>query len=99
MSDVILAVLEQPAAAPSLLAATRRLAEISGATRINVLVVRAPPETMVSPSEEVLTSRLEAKLHADEAARAAGLRTSFDAWARTLPSGLGADWIDTDGIV
>jgi nucleotide-binding universal stress UspA family protein len=26
------------------------------------------------------------------------LRTTFDAWARTLPTGLGADWIDTDGI-
>jgi nucleotide-binding universal stress UspA family protein len=98
VSDLILSVLEQPAAAGTLLAATQRLAEISGATRINVLVVRAPPETMVSPSEEVLTARLEAKLHADEAARAATLRTAFDAWSANLPAGVDADWVDTDGI-
>jgi nucleotide-binding universal stress UspA family protein len=98
MPGVILVVLDHPAAAGALLAAARRLAEHCGATRINALVVRAPPETMISPSEEVLTASREATLRATEAGRAAQLRTAFDTWDADLPSGLDVDWIDLDGI-
>jgi len=98
MADLILAVLDHPEAAAALLAAAQRLAGLCGATRINAIVVRAPPETMVSPSEEVLTSRLEAKLQADEASRAARIRTAFDAWSMGVPPGIDADWIDVDGV-
>jgi hypothetical protein len=47
--DVVLVVLDRPAAAAALLAAAWRLAELRGAARINALLVRTPPETMVSP--------------------------------------------------
>ena len=63
------------------------------------MLVRTPPETMVSPSEEVLTARREAKLQADEASRAARVRTAFDAWSmRRCRRRSSADWIDIDGI-
>ncbi|MGC1411532.1 MAG: universal stress protein [Acetobacteraceae bacterium] len=98
MSGVILAVLDHPDATGALLNAARRLAELCDATRINALVVRMPPEAMVSPSEEVLTAQREARLRAEEASRAAGVREVFDAWAANLPAGIVAEWTDTDGI-
>lgn len=98
MPGVILAVLDHPAAAGGLLNAAQRLAQLCGATRINAMVVRAPPETMVSASEEVLTAQRESRLHAEEASRAAKVRISFDAWAAGLPSGIDAEWMDIDGI-
>ena len=98
MAGVILVVLDHPAAAGALLAAAQRLAEHCGATRVNAMVVRAPPETMVSPSEEVLTEAREAKLRAAESSRAANVRAAFDGWAADLPSGLDTEWIDTDEI-
>ena len=81
MPDVILVVLDHPAAAGALLDAARRLAELCGATRINALLVRTPPEAMVSPSEEVLTAQREAELRDAEANRADAVRAAFDAWA------------------
>jgi nucleotide-binding universal stress UspA family protein len=98
VAGVILAVLDHPAAAGELLNAARRLALLCGATRINAMVVRAPPETMVSPSEEVLTAQREAVLRAEEASRAAQVRTVFEGWTSGLPAGLDTEWTDTDGI-
>lgn len=98
MAGVILAVLDHPAATGALLDAARQLALCSAATRINALIVRAPPETMVSPSEEVLTAQREATLRAAEASRVAKVRTAFDTWAANLPAGLDVEWNDMDGI-
>lgn len=98
MAGVILAVLDHPAAAHALLDAARQLAEQCGAARVNALVVRAPPETLISPSEEVLTGQREEYLHAIEAGRAGKVREVFDAWVATVPTGIRADWIDIDGI-
>jgi nucleotide-binding universal stress UspA family protein len=98
VAGVILVVFDHPSAATVLLGAAQRLAELCGASRINAMVVRAPPETMVSPSEEVLTEHREAVFRDEEASRAAKLRTVFDVWAPALPSGIDTDWIDTDGI-
>ncbi len=98
MAGVILAVLDDPAAAGALLRAARRLAELSDATRINALLVRTPPEALISPSEEVLTAHREAELRDAEADRAAAVRAVFDAWTAGLPAGVGADWIDIDGV-
>src|SRR5690348_9159629 len=98
MAGVILAVLDHPAAAQALLDAARQLAEQCGAARVNALVVRAPPETLISPSEEVLTGQREEYLHAIEAGRAGKVREVFDAWVATVPTGIRADWIDIDGI-
>lgn len=98
MAGVILVILDHPDAAGALLGAAQQLAAHSGATRINALVVRAPPETQFSPSEEVLSSQRETTLREDEAERAASLRASFDAWATNV-TGIVTDWIDIDGIV
>lgn len=98
MASVILVVLDHPGAAKALLTAARQLAENNGATRINALAVRAPPETMVSPSEEVLTEQREAKLRAEEADRVATVRQAFDAWVADMPAAIRVEWIDIDGI-
>ena len=83
--DVILVVLDHPAAAGALLGAAWRLAELCGAARINALLVRTPPEAMVSPSEEVLTAQREAELRGAEADRANAVRSAFDAWTASAP--------------
>jgi nucleotide-binding universal stress UspA family protein len=99
VSGVILVVLDHPSAAGTLLNAAQRMAALWGANRINAMVVRAPPDTMIAPSEEVLTAEREAKLRAAEARRAAEVRKAFDAWAEGLPAGLATEWLDVDGIV
>jgi nucleotide-binding universal stress UspA family protein len=98
VADVILTVLDNPAAAQALLGAARCLAGLCDAHRINALLIRVPPEALVLPSEEMLTARREADLRQAEAARAQAVRAVFDAWAPDLPPGLTVDWVDTDGI-
>lgn len=98
MPSVILAVLDHPKAAVAMLAGAKRLAETCGGARIKAMVVRAPPETLISPSEEVLTEEREAKLRAAEATRATEVQKVFDPWAATVPKNITADWIDIDGI-
>jgi nucleotide-binding universal stress UspA family protein len=99
LPDVVLVVLDHPAATSALLDAACRLAELCGAARINALLVRTPPEAMVSPSEEVLTTQREAELRSAEAHRADAVRAVFDTWAANAPPGLAVVWIDSDGIV
>ncbi len=99
ISGVILTVLDHATSARALLAASLRLAELTGARHIEALLVRAPPEAGVVPSEEILTERREAELRAAEATRADAVRTVFDAWLPdTEPAGVKAVWIDVDGI-
>jgi nucleotide-binding universal stress UspA family protein len=98
VSGVILAVLDHPEGSGALLDAARRLAYLCSATRINALLVRTPPEAMVSPSEEVLTAQREARLRDAEANRATGVREVFDGWAANLPASIVTEWTDTDGI-
>ena len=99
MSGVILVVLDHPAAAGVLLAAARQLAELTGARRINALLVRALPEASVAPSEEILTVQREAELRAAETTRANAVRSVFDKWLPgTEHAGVEAEWIDIDGI-
>jgi nucleotide-binding universal stress UspA family protein len=98
MPGVILAVLDHPAPAGSLLAAARCLADLTGASRITALLVRTPPDTSIA-SEEILTAQREAELRALEAQRADAVRTEFDAWLpATEQAGFTAEWIDIDGI-
>ena len=99
MSGVILTVLDHPVAAAGLLTASLRLAALSGADRINALVVRMPPEASISQSEEILSEQREAELRAAEATRATAVRTAFDAWVQAAQqAGDDAEWIDIDGI-
>ncbi|HSZ91551.1 MAG TPA: universal stress protein [Acetobacteraceae bacterium] len=81
MPGVILVLLGDPAAAPRLLAAAARLAEVTGGAAINALIVRSPPLASIIASEEVLTKRREALLRAEEQARADSLSEIFRNWA------------------
>jgi nucleotide-binding universal stress UspA family protein len=99
MPGVILTVLDHPTAAVGLLAASLRLAALSGADRINALVVRTPPEASISQSEEILSEQREAELRAAESDRANAVHAAFDAWvAGAQQAGVEAEWIDIDGI-
>jgi nucleotide-binding universal stress UspA family protein len=98
MSGVILAVLDRPDAAPHVLAGATRLAELTGAHRINVLAIRTPPLSTIVPSEEVLTAPREQRIRDEEARRAEALKQAFDAWSRTVSApALTAEWADIEG--
>lgn len=100
MPCVILTLLERPDTAPGLLAAAERLAELTGGTRIEALVVRMPPGATILPSEEVLTTRQAARFREREGQRAAALRAAFDRWsARARAEGVSAKWCDIEGLV
>jgi nucleotide-binding universal stress UspA family protein len=99
ISGVILTVLDHPATAGVLLAASRRLAELSGAGHVEALLVRTPPEASVAPSGEILSVQREAELRSAEATRSDAVRAVFDGWLPgTEQAGIKAEWIDIDGI-
>jgi nucleotide-binding universal stress UspA family protein len=99
MTGVILAVLEQPAAAADVLTAARRAAQLMGATRINVLAVRAPAIGMVTAAEGFLTFPDDGPLRAAETARVAALQATFKDWAGRPEAGnTGAEWIEREGF-
>jgi nucleotide-binding universal stress UspA family protein len=97
MTSVILALLERPDTAPGLLAAAERLAELMGGARIDVLVVRLPPEATILPSEEVLTTRHAAQIREREGQRVAALRAVYENWVgRPRNTGVSALWFDIE---
>lgn len=99
MAGVILVLLERPNSAAGLLAAASCLAELIGGARVDVLVVRMPPEATIIPSEEILTPRQEAYIKERERARAAELKVAFDTWASAPPpDGVTAVWCDIEGL-
>ena len=95
-SNVILILLDHPAAADGLLNAASCLAARLHGPHIKVLAPRVPPASTILPTEEILTRGMQARLRAQEAARVAALKTSFDAWTsrQTAP----ADWLDIEAI-
>ncbi len=98
MGSVILALIEQPRTARSLLAAADCLAGLAGAARVNVLVIRTPPVDTILPSEEVLTSGQQARVRAAEQARVDAAKAVFEPW-RDAATGRGytTQWIDVEG--
>ncbi len=97
MPGMILALLDDPTAAPRLLAAAARLAELSGGAAINALIARSPPLASIIASEEVLTKQREARLRAEEQQRAASLSEVFRNWAPHAKGG--AHLTDVEAIV
>ncbi len=98
MGAVVLTILDQPDAAPGLLAAAERLLEIGGGGHIEALVVRTPPVSTIMPTEEVLTADREAEIRAEQENWAGQLRTIVEGW---LPRGntrtTDLKWIDVEG--
>jgi hypothetical protein len=98
MSGVILAVLDRPSAAPKVLAAARRAAQLMGATRINVLCIRTPPIDMVTATEGFLSFPDDGVARAAESARIAALNATFHEWASRPVSGTtAAEWVELEG--
>lgn len=96
MSGAILTLLDEPAAAPTLLRAAAHLAALAGGAAIHALIVRTPPESTIMPTEEVLTARRADAIRAKEMARAAALTEAFAAWRKTLPGDAALGGGDTD---
>jgi hypothetical protein len=98
MSGVILAVLDRPTAAPKVLAAARRAAQLMGATRINVLGIRTPPIDMVTATEGFLSFPDDGAARAAESSRVAALSAAFHDWASQPVSGnTAAEWVELEG--
>jgi nucleotide-binding universal stress UspA family protein len=105
MSGVILALLDRPSAAPKVLAAARRAAQLMGATRINVLAIRTPPIDMVTATEGFLSFPDDGEARAAEGRRIAALAAAFQDWsresgapsARREPGTTAAEWIELEG--
>ncbi len=98
MPGVILAVLESPDIASRVLAGARRLAELTDATRINVVAIRMPPIATIIPSEEILTRQQENRIRAEERHRADTLKAVFNAWAGTVQERDLAEWFDIEDL-
>jgi len=98
MANVILVHLETEQTAAGLLQAAGRLGELAGGARVDVLVVRLPPEATILPSEEVLTPRQAAFVREREDARIATLRACFDRWAAAAPPAVSPSWIDIEDL-
>jgi nucleotide-binding universal stress UspA family protein len=99
MQPVVLAVLGRAEAARACLDAASASASVLGA-RIVAMVTHVPPETMVFPSEEVLTAARRAELERRTTTAIAALRTTFDRWShgRGAAAG-GAEWVEATGTI
>ena len=101
MSDVILAVLGRPEAAPALLSAAACLASLMGGARLNVLAVHEPihvnalaAEALVMEADSILARR-----HGGEK-RVAALRAAFDSWkGEAGEAAVAAHWFEAEGSV
>ncbi len=98
MSDIAVAVLNQPNQAETLLVAATRFLAITGGGGLKALAIRMPPEASIMPSEEVLTAERAAKIRKEQANWAAGLRTIVEAWKPDAErQGVRAELIDVEG--
>jgi hypothetical protein len=98
MSGVILALLERPAAAASVLAAARRSAQLMGASRINVMAIRTPPMDILAASEGLVTMPDDTPDRAAEDLRIKALHDIFQSWASgDQARNLASEWILLEG--
>jgi len=97
MSSVILTILNRIEVAASLLGASGRLAELSGAGRISALTVRVPPIETIMPTEEVLTHEREARIRTEEEHRLTSIKAIFDTWAARQSAVPISGWQEVEG--
>ena len=98
MSEIFLVPLIHPDAAPRVLEAASRMAECVHSARIDVLAVTIPPETMIIPSDEAIsTAHLDALIE-QEAARAARLKAAFERWSPLATSSISTSWAQLEGL-
>lgn len=98
MGEVVVAVLNEPDRAQSLLSAGTRLLEISGGGRLKALAVRLPAAASVLPSEEVLTADREAAFRAERENWADQSRRLVADWMpEAQRHGVETEWLDLEG--
>lgn len=95
---VVVAVMDRPDRAESLLQAATRFLELMGGGRLKALAVRMPPAATIMPTEEVLTAQRAAQIRAQEEDWAGQLRTIAEAAApRAVRHGVRLAWTDVEG--
>ncbi|HTH98901.1 MAG TPA: universal stress protein [Stellaceae bacterium] len=99
MSNVVLALLTRTETAPAILAGAECLATMLADARIEVMIVRIAPLSIIMPTEEILTADRELQIRARETDRAAALHAIFDQWARGYTGGDAPRWIDEEGTL
>lgn len=82
MTSTILAVLTDPRSARACLDASAAAATADPSCRIIALHVRVAPETVIMPTEEVMTAARRQRLEAAAAGRAHAVRAVFDQWCQ-----------------
>jgi len=82
VAGVILAVLDEPASAFTLLRAAARLRDLCGAAHLQALALRTPPATTIMPTEEILTERQETAIRAQETARSHAIGKAVGKWSQ-----------------
>jgi nucleotide-binding universal stress UspA family protein len=100
MPSTVLAVLTEPSTARAVLDAAAVAAAIDGACRIDALHVRLDPQSLILPTEEVMTRKRHAELEDALAERARGVQLAYREWAET--AGVLADrarWEEITGAV
>jgi protein CrcB len=98
MGEVVVAVLNRPREAETLLDAATRLLEIGGGGRLMALAVRLPPAATILPSEEVLTASREESIQSEQENWAGQLRSVVDDWAsRARQHRVQTDLVNVEG--
>lgn len=97
MPMTIVAVPTDPRTARACLDAAAVAAEVDQASRITVLHVHVDPESLIMPTEEVLTERLREELEETAGRRARAIRAVFDDWEQSIA--VRAAWDEVVGTV
>ncbi len=97
MSMTIVAVPTDPQTARACLDAAAAAATVDPRSRITVLHIHVAPESLILPSEEVLTKRRREALEETAAWRARAIRATFDDWEQGI--GVTAAWDEVVGTV
>lgn len=97
MPMTILAVPTDPRTARACLDAAATAARVDPTSGIIVLHVRTDPESLILPTEEVMTERRREQLEADARSLARSIHAVFDEWERD--AGMRAAWDEVVGTV
>src|SRR5450432_973365 len=82
MVATILAVLTEPSTARAVLDAAAAVSAVDGACRIDALHVRLDPQSLILPTEEVMTRKRRAELEDALAERARGVQLAYREWSQ-----------------
>jgi nucleotide-binding universal stress UspA family protein len=99
MTELFLIVPTEAGAALALFEAARTVAQAHGPARIDILMVRRPPTSLIVPSDEVIGAEQFALLREQEAERAAEVKQVFDTWAASSPPAhLDCHWLEVEDL-